>query len=247
MREKRNIFFVVVFAVFLFSCNKEKAWDCVKSTGEITTEIRKITVFDKIVLNDNIDVFLIADTSNFVEIKAGKNIIPKIETTVENNALIIKNNNKCNWVRSYETPIEVYVHYLDIHYIEVRGVGDLVSTNLIQVDSLRIDAWESVSSIDIDVDCQYFSSGFHTGTADLTISGTANQAYFYINPNAYLNALAFESNYLSITSSSPSECYLHSNASLNVVINYLGNIYYKGTPQTITLEENHDGKLIEWN
>jgi len=247
MRKKQNIFFVALAMLLFFSCNKEKAWDCVKSTGEITTEIREIAAFDKIVLNDNVEVFLIADTSNFVEIKAGKNIIPKIETTVEKNALIIKNNNKCNWVRSYKNPIEVYVHYIDIHYLEVRGVGNLISTNLIQVDSLRIDAWESVSSIDIDIDCQHFSSGFHTGTADLTISGTANQAYFYINPHAYLNALALESNYLSLTTNSPSESYVNSNAHLNVIINYVGNVYYTGTPHTINVEKNGDGELIKMN
>ena len=244
IKKEKWIYCFLLFSIFLVSCNKENAWDCVKSAGEITTETRYLTDFNKIVIYDKIDVFLIADSISFVEVKSGKNIIPKLTTEIINNELTIKNENRCNWVRSFNIPFEVYVHYTNINQIDARGAGKIISRNTITTDTLLINAWESVSTFDIDIETDYFKTALHTGNSDMNVSGKTNKAFFYVNPNGYLNALALASDYVSITSNSPADCYLHAEVNFIAVLNYVGNVFYTGSPSNLYIEENHSGKCI---
>ncbi len=241
---KKWTYFYMLLCIFLSSCNKENAWDCVKTAGETTTELRYLTDFDKIVIYDKIDVFLIADSVSYVEVKSGKNIIPKLTTEVENNELTIKNENRCNWVRSFDIPVEVYVHYVNIKQIDARGAGNIITRNTIITDRLLINAWESVSTIDIDIETDYLKAALHTGNADLNVSGKTKKVYFYVNPNGYLNALGLESDYLSITSNSPADSYVHADKSFIAVLNYVGSVFYTGSPTYLYIEENHSGKCL---
>jgi hypothetical protein len=241
---KKWTYIFMLFSFSFISCNKENAWDCVKTAGETTTQVRYLTDFEKIVIYDKIDVFLIADSISYVEVKSGKNIIPKLTTEIENNELTIKNENRCNWVRSFDIPFEVYVHYTEISQIDARGAGNIISTNTIVADRLLINAWESVSTIDIDIQTDYFKVALHTGNADLNVSGNTNEAYFYVNPNGYLNALGLESDYLSITSNSPADSYVRADGTFIAVLNYVGNVFYAGNPNNLYIEENHSGKCI---
>ncbi len=112
MNRKNLKYLFFTFSLLFISCDKEEAWDCIKSTGEITTETRILENFNKIVLYDNINLWMIQDSTAYIEITAGKNLIPKISIEIENGILIIKNENKYNWLRSYKYSIDVYLHYL---------------------------------------------------------------------------------------------------------------------------------------
>src|ERR1035437_4176093 len=98
----KNFYFtkisVALFLVALFStCKKENLCDCIKRTGAIVTETRTINGFDSIVVQDNMNVFIIQDPNFEVKVEAGKNIVPLITTSVVNGTLTISNNNRCNW------------------------------------------------------------------------------------------------------------------------------------------------------
>ena len=103
--------FILFLGVSLAACKKANRFDCIKRTGEIKTESRALEYFDIIDVQNNVNVFLIQDSINFAEIKAGKNLISNIETSVVAHTLYIKNNNKYNFTRSYKHDIEIYIHF----------------------------------------------------------------------------------------------------------------------------------------
>ena len=74
--------------------------DCFKSTGKIVDEYRAVQQFNEIQVMNNINLFITYDTIQEIRVEAGKNLVNLIKTDVNNNRLIIKNNNKCNWIRS---------------------------------------------------------------------------------------------------------------------------------------------------
>ena len=120
MNYKVYIFFIL--SIIVTACNKPNAPDFIKSTGEQTTETRFINSFSSIDLNGKITLYLISGNENKIEIKAGKNLIPKITTQVNQSVLTIDNNNTFNWVRSYKKDeISVYVYFTNLEKLIIKG------------------------------------------------------------------------------------------------------------------------------
>ena len=61
--------------------------------GEITKETRQLAEFNKILTNGAMDIEFISSDSTYIELEAGKNILPHIKTEVYNNTLKIQLDN----------------------------------------------------------------------------------------------------------------------------------------------------------
>src|SRR6187402_160202 len=66
----------------------------------------------------NADVIIHPDTVNRIRVTCGSNLIGKIETEITDGILRIRNNNHCNWVRSFDPYIKVEVWTNDL--IQIR-------------------------------------------------------------------------------------------------------------------------------
>ncbi|MGZ3931980.1 MAG: hypothetical protein ACXVP0_11570, partial [Bacteroidia bacterium] len=58
MHKAKLIIVVFLIAVVTGSCKKQNEFDLFKSTGPDETDVRNITAFNKIILDDKIDVYL---------------------------------------------------------------------------------------------------------------------------------------------------------------------------------------------
>ena len=61
--------------------------------GEMTKETRQLAEFNKILTNGAMDIEFISSDSTYIELEAGKNILPHIKTEVYNNTLKIQLDN----------------------------------------------------------------------------------------------------------------------------------------------------------
>jgi hypothetical protein len=61
--------------------------------GEITKETRKLATFNKLLTSGAMDIEFISSDSTYIELEAGKNILPHIKTEVYNNTLKIQLDN----------------------------------------------------------------------------------------------------------------------------------------------------------
>lgn len=140
------------FLLLLFGC-KKSPFDCFTTTGDIVTETRIITpYFSKINMLDNVDVELISSDVQKVEVTAGENIIDNIITSIseEDSTLTIRNDNLCNFMRSYDKPLNVKVFYNKIESIYYFSTGNLTCIDTITSLSKLIDT-------DIVIDTLFFS------------------------------------------------------------------------------------------
>ena len=97
MEKKNYIFYPFLLFVFLFlSCHNENKCDCLKSTGDIITEARSISGFNKISVEDNINLFITEDSAFSLTVEAGSNLMNFIKTDVTDSCLYLQNKNKCN-------------------------------------------------------------------------------------------------------------------------------------------------------
>ncbi|MBG0781188.1 MAG: DUF2807 domain-containing protein [Bacteroidales bacterium] len=242
--KKIKLPFLFMLAISIaFSCSKSPG-DCFTTTGEITTESRQLETFNSILMEDNVDVELVAGTAPMVEISAGKNLLEKIETTVIEGELIIKNNNHCNFVRSYDKPIKAKVYFQEIDSIEYRSIGNLTCLDAINnPDTFKIDVFEGSGNIDLLLDNYLTQLNFHYGTATLKAAGFSQLTYLYQVSYGPIDARNLLSNFAYLENNSTNSTWVRANTILEATINSIGDVYYFGDPQ-IGLSGGGSGGLI---
>ena len=109
MRTGRTKIIMILLGVVALSCSKLNPGDCFTNAGPVSLQTRTAEPFRYLHMKNNVDVFLTWGQEYSIQVKAGKNIIPGIKTTIDRHTLTISNENTCNWLRSYESPLEVYI------------------------------------------------------------------------------------------------------------------------------------------
>ena len=159
---------IIIFLIgFLFSCSKENRWDCIKRSGEQTTDIRTLPPFTGMYVNNNIDVFITQGPTQEVKVVAGKNLVSLVKTEVTSGALHISNENKCNWARSYKKGvISVYITIPVINIVENDGSGIITGQNTILTNTITISTSESGDiKLSLNANTTYIDC---TGSSDIT-------------------------------------------------------------------------------
>jgi hypothetical protein len=144
----------IAFTVLLISvsCNKEKDFDCFKSTGPIQKETRSVNTFTKINLLGHINLIFVESAEQKIEIEAGKHLIPKISTKVLGDSLILENNNYCDWVRSYKKPVTVYIYGNPNMTLYNNGFGTVGGK--VTGEYFKIKSWSN-ETMNLEMDVQF--------------------------------------------------------------------------------------------
>lgn len=242
MRISYYIYILVGF--FLISCNKESAPDCFKSAGEETTVRRSIASFENLELEDYIHIELVDSSAFAIELSGPRNVLPKIITEVNENTLYIRNENTCNFVRSFKKLVTVRIYAPKIAHIENRGTGDIRSIGALNQEYLKLENRHASGTIHISFEGDSVAIFTHTGVSDVFLSGTAmkcelfNQGIGIIDAREMLVQQAFLNN------SSINSIYAYSSDYLFSGINFSGNNYVFGHPSMIDEEDAAEGELI---
>lgn len=245
------------------SCTKDPV-GCIKSTGEIKAEMRPTEHFQAVLATDNIDItFQYVDNPDDVgvEISAGRNLLPKIKVENEKfvlritgdslnpgsidslDRLVITNENQCNWVRSFETPITANIYYHDLKHLEYRSVGNINFSDTLRADTFRLDVYEGSGRIDLLLNTKTSFLSFHYGSAEIFAQGQSGVSYIYQASYGPIRTDALFSQFVYMNNQSTNDTYVHANVHLGVTISYSGNVYYKGDPN-INLTPIGTGQLI---
>lgn len=242
-----NRFYIIsffAFFVFFISCSKENRWDCFKSTGEISDETRTLQQFDILQVEDGINVYLSIDTFFEVRIEAGKNLIPLISTEVSNSKLVIQNNNKCNWVRSYKNEINAYVTTTNIVEINHNGYGEIMTIDTIKTEHIQISSYNhGIVELELNVKS---SSCYLEGSGDLILKGYSGVNQIYAMGNFWVKCSGLETGYTYLWSYTTGDCFIKATKEIGAYIYSRGNIYYSGGPLLNVITEYYGtGQVYE--
>jgi hypothetical protein len=225
--KSRKYFMLLPAVIFIQACEKENMCDCFKGTGGTTTEIRNLSGFSKIELNNNVDLV--------------------VRPEVHDQTLEIRNKNKCNWVRSFKNKYTVEVSMPSFTYLYYSGSGTITTLDTIRENEFKMDGWTCSGSVNLLLHCGTSWLTIHTGTADLTASGISGVNYIYSAGAGPYNCTSLETGYTFITNQSTNDCYIYVTQELQAKLNLQGNIYYRGEPHKVEKELNGTGELIHVN
>lgn len=174
----KNILLLMGF-VSLFSCKKEFE-NCIRSTGSIGAETRPLASFENIEVNDNLNLTWFQSDSSYLKIKAGKNLIGQLTSRISEKTLILKNENTCNWTRSYRIPVEIELHSPPPFLIRQLGFGKIQSIDTLTATPLTIQQYGAgdfnllVHGGELYVDFNSPGTCLLSGSADIGAYSTQN-------------------------------------------------------------------------
>ncbi len=242
----KKIFYFILLSLFFFSC--QKTFDCISKTGEIVTYEYSVADFDTLIVNNDFDIHLIQDTVNKVFVSAYKKFADDFTYTVQNNSLIIGNDNKCKFTKPKKNDVRLDLHVKKISLARINYPSKLVSDNtLINDNEIGIIVGTKFFEADLNIDSRVFYFwNSHLGGGKMYLHG--NSEFLKLN-NVSLFAIDASDLYSDndfIENASKGDIYLNAEKFLSCKITGSGNVYYKGNPAAINVEDSlSSGKLIK--
>jgi hypothetical protein len=223
---------LTAIAFLFFSCEKRQLDDCFSSTGSITEEIRSLAPFSKLKIGDRFEVLLIQDSSKeeHALVRCGKNIQEGISFKVnEGGWLEISNDNTCNFVRSFKTPIEIEIHLRELNEIMLTGATNIRTKDSLTLQSLVINHW-ALSDIDfhLNVTGEVFVNSINS--AATILRGNAFKLSGSIEEVSDLDAQNLICQEVLLDTHTPRDCFVNGEELIFVKIYNSGNIFYVVEP-----------------
>lgn len=232
------------------SCKKPYERSCLKTKGDETTATLHFTgTIDSLKLFDNLVYTLVQSSqkAGTIELSGGKNLLPFVKVSEENNNLILHNKNKCNFLRSYKNRIYATIYVDSIASIYYEGTRSLKTKGVLHTNQLHLTMKEGNGSADLQVDCNLIAASVTNGVGNFKLSGQANSTHIYCRSNSYCDIRELHTaNSLFVNSTTAGAMKINADhVALDVEIYRNGDIQYIGTPLSIQLDREGSGKLIK--
>lgn len=236
-------FLLLLLLSLVVSCGKDHEFDCFKSTGRTASEHRPLGSFTRIQLDDNIDLVLRLDTTSFAEVQAGENLIDGIITEVENGTLYLRNENRCNWVRNFRKPVTVTVGMGQPELINYYGYGDIHCIDTIRQHDFTFNCYNGSGSIWLKLNTDRSYLQLNVGRADLHAAGRSNVSFVSNNDVGHIDNRALSSDLCYLRTKSTGECRVRVERELEATVEYIGDVYYSGSPYRVVVAGNGTGQV----
>lgn len=194
-----------------------------QGSGNVTNETRNVTAFNQIISNGNSEVIVTQGSNNSLVIEGDSNIIPDVQTNVENNQLTITNNNI-----GTGKPPKIYITVVDLNGVQIGGSGNLTGTNLKHTDlSIYITGSGSVNMDNMVANSLKF---VNSGSGKCQISGNIKNQDILITGSGEYNSKDLQSNNAKVEIDGSGNAIMNVVNQLNIIINGSGQVSYIGNP-----------------
>lgn len=236
---------VVMMAVLLVGCEREQWDDCVTSTGPMRIEERSVPTFHSVDLDDRIDVVMGQRASGTVAVEAGSNLLGQIETEVVDGVLRLRNTMRCNWVRNLKKRVTVHVPVDGLDRLVLRGTGDVRCLDTIQVERFELEQWGAQGSTELLLDVHSCSIALHTGAGSVNVAGRCSvTADLYSGIMGPIDASGMRARFVNVNNSGVADVRCWVTEMLDVRINDVGDVYYRGDPPNVRENITGSGRLL---
>ena len=218
--------------IFVSACNREDAWDILKTRGERVIVQIEIPDFHSIMVHNNFDVVLSRSDCYSATVEGWKNLMPKIRLSVEDGVLIMEDTNNFDFVRNKDNRTTVYLRYAGyLSNIQLSGNGDIVSRDTIHTSGLTVLCLEASGSVDLNIQTQSFYLGTdEKNVASVIVRGSSGSMGMTNWGFAPVDLLNLKVSYAEIHHHGTGNVYVNVSESLIVILYGIGDLYYTGSP-----------------
>jgi hypothetical protein len=237
----------IFFALLLTSLASCKNEPCFKGSGDDVVERRTLSEnIEAISLFDNLKLEVYIDTVNFVELQGGENLLDYIKTDISNKELIIRNENKCSFLRDFDQDIVLKLHITHFNKIKYDGSKNLVMKDTLHIDNFVFESSSGAGDILLLINAsEQINISCIEGFSELKIFGKSKNLSIYNDGTGWLKAASLKCKNAWIENKSTGDCIVNAVEKLNCTIKGIGNIQYFGNPDIIITELSGKGRIIQ--
>ncbi len=248
MKNTFKIIIISLYIITLFSCDSKNANDCFQTAGTTIQKEIEVEDFSKILVKEEV-ILILKQGEKKVIIETGENLLNDVKVYVEDDKLILKNNNSCNYVRDYELA-KIYVTAPNLTEIRCATNRYIKSENTLSYPKLTIlsENWNSdylaSGDIELTLDAENVAV-VANGTSIFKISGKAKQFNIHFAANdCRFEGENFIVDQIQFTHKSSNDMIVNPQLALKGTIYSVGNVVSKNQPETIEVATRYKGKLI---
>jgi len=238
--KKLIVIFLLVAGNQLFA----QPWKTIKGDGHIKKETRSVAGFSSLSSHGPINVKIQQGQSDQIEVEADENLLPYIETKVEDGKLVVQTKKNVNLKTT--SKMVVYVSMTTIKSLQLSGSGDIETTGNFEGAERSQILLSGSGNI-------HFSSGAFKDV-DFAVSGSGNimakggsangvSVSISGSGNIYVSDITAQNVEVKISGSGNTK--VSADKSLTAKISGSGNVFYKGTATNISSKVAGSGKLIK--
>jgi hypothetical protein len=219
-------------------------WETIKGNGQVKKETRTVSDFTSLASHGSMDVQISYGDSKSVVVEADENLLPYIETSVENGKLSIKPKKNVNLKSS--SKMIVHVSMTKINSLQLSGSGNVDGEGAFTNDGKTEIALSGSGNIKLGFesfkDLALSISG--SGNIDLK-SNKTNNISASISGSGNIDCSSISSSDVSAKISGSGNVKVYANNSIDAKISGSGNVYYKGNASNIISKAVGSGKVLK--
>ncbi len=222
---KKIILPILIGLLVLTACT----FRIVQGSGNLIKESRDVKGFDRIYLSGIGELQIIQSDGESLVIEAEDNVLPKIESYVEDGTLHLKMNT--SWENNIipTKPIKYVVTLRNINQVNLSGAGS-ISAGTVKTDQLKIIS-SGAGSIKIrNLEAELLDVNI-SGVGNCDINGKVTDQKIDISGTGTYNGEDLESNSANITMSGAGNATIWAKNTLDVIISGAGNVSYYDNPR----------------
>lgn len=241
----RSIFFLYVLSIY--SCEKAENRVCLKSAGRIVSKVITLDNFIKMDLYEHIKFELVQDSVNKIIFTGGENLLSNIYVNQTDEKLIVSNNNKCAFLRSYNKLVKAEIHFKDLNELNYYGTEEITNKEVLTLPWFVLRILSGSGTVNLNLDSKILYASSSGGYGDFKLAGKTDYISIYINNNGFCDTYGLTvKDSLDVTSKSMGIIKLNADKTLlKAEVKNGGDIYYIGTPTDIIFKKNGNGNLIK--
>lgn len=242
---------ITYLTLFLIACNGENTPDCFQNAGDLVRETVDVDEFTNITVFENINLVIRQGTEQVVEIETGEFLRKEVSAQVEDNRLILRNENGCNFFRDYGLTT-IYVTSPNIEQIR-SSTGLLISSDgVLNYPNLSLLS-ESFTEPDAETTDGSFELNVNSENLRITTNGIA---YFKLMGNTVnlnigiaagdsrIEAENLVAQNISINHRGSNDILVNPQQRISGIIRGTGDVISNNRPPEVDIEELFNGRLI---
>ncbi|UII80749.1 head GIN domain-containing protein [Flagellimonas sp. CMM7] len=242
---------ITYLALFLIACNGENTPDCFQNAGDLVRETVDVNEFTNITVFENINLVIRQGAEQVVEIETGEFLRKEVSAQVEDNRLILRNENGCNFFRDYGLTT-IYVTSPNIEEIRSStgllissdGVLNYPNLSLLSESFAEPDAETTDGSFDLEVASENVSIVVN-GIAFFQLRGTTtNLTLTLAAGDSRIEAKNLVAQNVSMDHRGSNDVFVNPEQRISGVIRGTGDVISNNRPPEVDVEELFNGRLI---
>ncbi|MEO8415562.1 MAG: head GIN domain-containing protein [Ginsengibacter sp.] len=234
---------IAVFALLSVNAFAQK-WEKIKGNGHIKKETREVSNFTSLASQGSMDVKITYGNSNSIVVEADENLLPYIETTVENGKLFIRPKKNVN-LQSGSKMI-VHVSMTKMNSVQLSGSGNISGSGAFTNDATTDVGVSGSGNLSLNFDTFKDLDLSISGSGNIDLKGNAtNSINAKVSGSGNIDCSDISSNDVDAKLSGSGNIKVYAKNSIDAKISGSGNVFYKGEAPKISSKVVGSGKVLK--